>query len=412
MDRLSALRALRGAVNKKYGSGTMELASRMHALPVPRLTTDSLSFDFVLGGGIPVGHITLFRGSESSGKTTAALRVAGRAQEVCSNCYRRPPGGVSVEDVTDPETGEVETVAVAECDCVKSGLFVPRRHEGETEPAFKSRMKRLEENSFEEFRVAMIDVEGTFDGSWSRALGCDPERMIIIGASTAEETIDIHDELFRTGAVDMIILDSLAAMTPSTEVEASASDWQQGLQARLLNKFSRKTTASRLAVRSDFSRPVTEIWINQERMKIGVSYGDNTVMPGGEGQKFTASVIVKMWASQWSKETVDEGLKKEFQIDRGTDVRMNLKVIKNKTAPAQGQGGYRMGVSGSTAGEVLDIDYMVAQAEKFGILRKDGSKWYLGDETYKTKGDLIARMAEPPVRRELRRVLVGRMLNG
>jgi RecA/RadA recombinase len=406
-DRLAAVRV---AANKKYGSGTIELAGRQRPMPGARLTTGSLSFDYAMGGGLPVGHITIFRGSESSGKTTAATRIAGMAQEVCANCYRRPTNGVTVEDVIDKETGEVTATALGTCDCVAKGLYMPRQASGEDANEFKARLKRYQENSFEEFRVAYLDIEGTFDDAWAMRLGCDPARMLKVRPSTAEEAIDLHDEIVRTGSIDLLVLDSLAAMTPSTEVEASAMEWQQGLQARLLNKMSRKAQASRTAVHSDFARPVTEIWINQERMKIGVAYGDNTLMPGGEGQKFTASAIVKMWASQWERATVDEDMKKEWQMEGGTDVRLNFKVIKNKTARAMIQGSYRMGVSGDDAGIVLDLDYMAAQAEKFGLMRKDGSKWLLGDETYKTKGDLMARMQEAAVRRALRERLVQLML--
>lgn len=406
-DRLAVLRA---AANKKYGHGTIELAGRMKPLPVPRLTTGSLSFDYALGGGLPVGHVTIFRGSESSGKTTAATRIGGLAQDLCANCLRRPEGGIEVEEQVDEETGEVVRVAHATCDCARTGLFRPRQIEGEDGNEFRARAKRYQDNSYEEFRVAYLDVEGTFDDAWALQLGCDSSRMVKVRTATAEETIDLHDELVRTGAVDLLVIDSLAAMTPSTEVEASSVEWQQGLQPRLLNKFSRKVTAARQTVRSGFGRPVTEIWINQERKKIGVSYGDDTIMPGGEGQKFTASVIAKFWASKWERETVDEALKKEWQLEAGTDVQLNFKIIKNKTARAMVQGGYRMGVAGDQAGAVLDLDYMVAQAEKFGLLRKDGAAWLLGDEKHKTKAAATDRIAEPALRRALRAQLVGLMI--
>jgi RecA/RadA recombinase len=406
-DRLAALRA---AANKSYGAGTMELAGRMQPLPVPRLTTGSLSFDYGLGGGVPVGHVTIFRGAESSGKTTSAVRLAGLAQELCANCYRRPPGGIEVSEDVDTKTGEVARVGHAHCDCVKAGLCVPQPHFNEGKDEFHARVKRWMENSYEEFRVAFEDVEGTFDNEWARKLGCDPDRLVLVKPDSAEGAIDIHDELLRSGAVDLIVLDSLAAMTPSAEIEESAENWQQGLQARLLNKMARKVTAARHSVRSDYGRPVTEIWINQERESISIKFGDKSVMPGGKGQIFTASVIAQMWASKWEKDEVDMDMKKEFQMKMGSRVRMNFKILKNKTAPAQGFGGYLMGVSGEDAGQVLDLDYTLAQAEKFGLMRKDGAKWQLGNETYKSKTEMVARMMEPAVRRALREQLVKLML--
>lgn len=406
-DRLAALRA---AANKSYGVGTMELAGRMQPLPVPRLTSGSLSFDYGLGGGVPVGHVTIFRGAESSGKTTGAVRIAGLAQELCANCYRRPPGGIDVTEDVDTKTGEVARMGHAQCDCVKAGIFVPKQQFGEGKDEFNARVKRMMENSYEEFRVAFEDVEGTFDNVWARRLGCDPDRLLMVRPDSAEGAIDIHDELVRSGAVDLVILDSLAAMTPSAEIEESAEHWQQGLQARLLNKMSRKVTAARHSVRSDYGRPVTEIWINQERESISIKFGDKTVMPGGKGQIFTASVIAQMWASKWEKEEIDMDMKKEFQMKMGTQVRMNFKILKNKTAAAQGFGGYLMGVSGDDAGQVLDLDYTLAQAEKFGLMRKDGAKWHLGNETYKSKTEMVARIMEPAVRRALREQLVKLML--
>jgi len=234
--------------------------------------------------------------------------------------------------------------------------------------------------------------------------------VLLANPQTAEEAIDLHDEIVRTGSVDFIVLDSIAAMTPSAEVTESATEWQQGLAARLINKFSRKTNSSRHAVQSDFNRPITEIWINQERDKIGVSWGDPTVIPGGKGQRFAASVIVKMWASKWEKDKLDEDLKKEWHTEIGSEVHMNYKVTKNKTGPAQGQGGFRMGVFGDEAGKILDVDYMVAQAEKFALLRKEGKDWQLGDESYRTKAEAMDRIREPAVRDALRAILVKRMI--
>lgn len=408
--RKSKLAALCTAANKKYGDRMIGLAGRMQPRPGPRLTTGSLSFDFALGGGVPVGHVSIFRGAESSGKTTAALRVAGLAQELCANCYRRPPGGVTVEERFDPDTGELSAVAVASCDCVRAGIYTPVKIKDESAADFKQRCKEYAENSFEEFRVGMLDVEGTFDAAWARALGCDPDRMILAKPSVAEEAIDLRNELAYTGSVDLLILDSIAALTPSAEVEKSTSEWQQGLAARLVNKMARQTTSSRAALHSFTGRPITEIWINQERLKIGVSFGDPTVIPCGEGQKFTASVIAKLWSSTGEKETMDEEMKKDWQLKRLTDIWMNFRVVKNKTASPNVQGGYRMGLLGGDAGKVLDIDYMVAQAEKFGLLAKDGAQWRLGDEKYKTKADVVARIEEPAVRRVLRATLVQRML--
>ncbi len=410
INRKAQLKLLKRAVNEKHGERTMELAGRRNPLPGARLTTGSLMLDYALGGGILIGSVVMFRGSESSGKTSAAVRVAGLAQEICANCYRRPSGGVTVEERTDPDTGEVEYDAIAECDCARTGLYVPTRMEGESVSDFKARVERYQVNSFEEYRVAYMDLEGTFDNEWARKLGCDPNRLMMISAASAEEAIDIYDSVVRTGAIDLIIIDSIAAMTPSVEIEESVEKWQQGLHARLMGKFVRRNNSSRTAIGSEFDRKITGIWINQERIKIGISFGDNTTVPGGEAQKFAASATVKMWASAWEKEDIDADLKKEFHSKRATSVRMDFKVIKNKTGIPMIQGGYRMGMIGDEAGQVLELDYTLAQAEKHGIIKKDGIKWQLGDEVYKSKGEMISRMQEPAVKRALRETLVKKMV--
>jgi RecA/RadA recombinase len=400
----------RNQVNKKCGDRTMDIASRLQPLPCPRITTGSLSFDYIMGGGIPVGHISLFHGGESSGKTTHATRCAGYAQKVCANCYRPVRGGLELYEDVDEETGEVVWAQRGHCDCVAAGIYTPVKGENETIPEFNARCKLYDVNSYEEARVAYLDNEGTFDNDWARKLGCNPDLLLLIRPQTAEETVDLHDELVRTGSVDFIILDSIAAMTPKDEITASATEWQQGLAARIVNKFARKTNSSRHAVRSDFDRPITEIWINQERVKMNVQFGDPTVLPSGSGQRFAASVTVKMWASKWEKETLDLDLKKAWQLEIGTDVLMSFKATKNKTWRSQGQGGFKMSVAGETAGHVLDIDYMVAQAEKFALLRKEDKGWQLGDEKYRTKAEAIARMQEPSVRTAMRATLVKRMI--
>jgi RecA/RadA recombinase len=400
------------AANKKFGAGTLQLAGRQRPTRGPRLTTGSLSFDYATGGGLLLGGTSIFYGGESSGKTTAATRIAGLAQHLCANCYRRVPGGVKFPEVIDEETGEVSYGAPegATCDCVRTGIVHPRAGQNEHKDDFAERMARYQENSYEEFRVAYIDVEGTFDEYWAERVGAVPGRFVLGRTATAEEAIDLHDEIIRTGSVDLIITDSIAMMTPSAEVEASSSEWQTGLHPRLVTKFARKATSARATIRSDFGRELTEIWINQWRKKIGVTYGDNTTMSGGEGQKFFASMIVRMWASAWERSGVDEDLKKEWHMEAATDVRMNFKTEKNKTARPQVTGAYRMGLVGETAAQVLDVDYILAQAEKHGLMRKDGNKWLLGDEAYKTKGEMVARLTEPAVRWEMRRTLVQRML--
>jgi len=410
-ERLRAIGALKGLVEKKHGRGIIDIASRTLPLEMPRLRTGSLSLDFALGGGIPVGRLSIFRGMESSGKTTTAMRIAGVAQNVCANCYR-PVRNILVEEV-DPEGEGSFFRATGTCDCYQAGLCEPQQYKTESASDFKDRIARYEENSYEEFRVVLVDMEGAFDRSWSQRLGVDDRRLFRVMPQTAEDAIDIYEAVLRSGGADLLILDSVAQMVPSKEIEVSTMEWQQGLQARLINKFARLTGAGSAAAGLDFGRPVTHIWINQEREKIGGYGGDTKTMPGGYMQLFAASVIVKMWSSKWRTAELDHDLKKDHHMSIGDQVRQNFSVVKNKTWPARAQGGYDMWLRGVRAGQVDEFSYIMDQAEKYGVFTKEAAnKWVMGDQVYRTKGALLATLEQPDNLRALTDALLRRMLEG
>lgn len=378
MSRAKMLRAFKHAANSHHGKGTISIGQQV--VEMPRLGTGSLQLDVGLGGGVPVGRVTMLHGKKSSGKTTTAYRVAGISQDLCANCLRA--NEIEVVESVDQETGEVEYEAKGECDCVATGLYEPRQMEGEKKADFKERCNQLHENSYEEFRIALLDVESSFDHAWASKLGLDDRRLLVAKPDTAEEAIDLYDTLARTGAVDMIILDSVAALTPSAEVEASAEKWQQGLQARLVNKLCRKAGAAANFVAREHGRQLTQLWINQHRQKIGVMFGDPTTLPGGMGQEFLTSVEVKMWSSGWDKESVDEGLSAKDSMKLGERVRVNFEVVKNKTAPARATGSYVLNVRDA---RIEDLAMMISLAEKYGIIRKEDGKIKFGAEMYKTQ---------------------------
>jgi len=440
--RANILKAFKKSVNSKHGK-TMGLASNMKPHDIPRLSTGSLSFDMALGGGVPIGRLTMFRGSESSGKTTAALRVGALAQGLCANCLRPATNLEVVESGFDEETGEVEYEAHAFCDCYEKGLFKPQPYPdeysdrekgtmkqikievvdektGKTKEkkttAFAERLRRYEENSYEEYRVAFFDYEHTLDLAWARDVGVETRLLVVVQPATAEEGIDIYDELMRTGTIDLFLLDSVAAMTPSIEVEASTEDEQRAAQAKLVNKFVRKATASVIDGGRDYGKCPTQIWINQERASMETGFGPKSIMPAGQGQKFGSSVIVSMWASKWEKEVVDAELKKEFRLEIGKEVRMNFKVVKNKTAAAQAMGGYIMRVVGTRRGHIDELKYVLDQAQKYELYRevkeKNKKTWFVGDEEFTKKGSALARIEEPAVFEAMKKSLLKRMLDG
>jgi RecA/RadA recombinase len=406
MSRNARLSDIKAKINKDHGNKLIDSARCV--VIAPRLSTGSLSFDRGLGGGIPVGQPTLFYGGESSGKTTTAYRIAGLAQKLCANCLRPVVGEITYEWVGDTE------VASAYCDCYKKGIFKPTKNQGEKDADFKERIASYEVNSYQEFTVALFDMEGAFDRPWAQKLGLRPGPVVYIRPDSAEEAIDAYEALIRSAAVDLFILDSLAAMIPSEEITKSSSEATQGLQARKLGLWNRKVSAALSSIRNDYKAAPTQIWINQEREKIGVSWGDNKVCPGGKSQKFYASTIVKMWTEKWEVETLDEDLPEELRAKVGSMVKMGIKIDKCRLAPSKYQATYPMIVMGDKAGQIDDTKYFLAMAEKFGLMRTEGEgpkkKWWVGDQEYSKKGDAMAKVMEPQTNAIMRRIVMDNLL--
>jgi recombination protein RecA len=231
---------------------------------------------------------------------------------------------------------------------------------------------------------AFIDAEHAFDPTYATALGVDLEEMVISQPSCGEEALEIADTLVRSNGVDLIVIDSVAALVPKVELDGSMEENQMGLQARLMSKALRKLTGSISKTNS------TVVFINQVRMKIGIAYGSPEVTTGGNALKFYSSVRVEV--------------KKGQQIKNKDVVTGNLhsaKVIKNKVAPPFRIANFEMcyGEGVSRLGEVVDL------ATTLEVLEKSGS-WYsynsqrLGQgrenikEFLKNNGDLCKELEE------------------
>lgn len=206
--------------------------------------------------------------------------------------------------------------------------------------------------------VAFIDVEHALDPVYAAALGVDVDSLLVSQPDTGEDALEIAEALIRSGAIDVIVIDSVAALVPKAEIEGEMGDSHVGLQARLMSQALRK-----LAGAINKSNCVA-IFINQLREKVGVVYGNPEVTPGGRALKFYSSVRIEIRRI--------ETLKANGEM---IGSRTRAKVVKNKIAPPFKEGEFDImyGEGISRTGEIVDL------AVKADVMQKSGAWFYYGE---------------------------------
>ena len=221
--------------------------------------------------------------------------------------------------------------------------------------------------------AAFIDAEHAFDRFYAENLGVNIDELIIAQPDSGEQALEIADNLIRSGAVDIIVIDSVAALTPKSEIEGEMGDSKMGLHARLMSQALRKLTAS-------ISKTgCTCVFINQLREKIGVMFGNPETTTGGNALKFYASVRLD--------------IRRSTQLKDGEHVignRTRVKVVKNKVAPPFRKTEFDImyGEGISKVGEIIDLGV------EYAVVKKSGSWFSYGDTKLGQGRDAVKRLLQ------------------
>lgn len=338
-DTTKAVKDFIENVNKTYKGGVVEVGGNFGALSLARFSSGILSLDCALGGGWPFGRIGIIAGMESTGKTLEAIKAMVEVQKY------------------DHDT--------------------------------KMHKDFVDDDKFTPGTALFVDVEGSFDVEWAKANGFDDSHHIVARPEYSEQAIDIVTTAVEEGVFDLIIIDSLAALAPTKELEASSEEWQMGLAARLINKAMRKWVGKINKASTHRGTAPLLLCLNQFRINIGQFMGDPRTLPGGKGQLFAASIILYTKSPDY-QDSKDKELAK---------VKLAGTVQKNKTYVPKVNFTYALHLKdeeGAKKGDIDNLKQMQALGKKYGLIVVDGGKVSFGDHVFKTQKALMEEVASDP----------------
>jgi recombination protein RecA len=356
-DRLAALFKddLVGAVMKTHGNRLLQRASESDLKDNLHIPTNFFPLDYCLGGGFPIGRISTVWGDKGSFKTTVLLKTVANAQKMCRKC-----GKFFSDYAILPETA---------CTC---------------------KAKTKEDRDELETLCAFIDVEASLDLKWASRLGVNVDRLALSQPESAEAALDVLEMLIRTGKCDVIVMDSIAFLTPQKEIDESVAKVTVGQQANLITKGVRKITAALNAAATERDRKPTLLFTNQMRMQIGVMFGNPETQPGGKAAGHSASVEVKMRPGKYKMDDL---------LGRPLHAEVKFRVEKNKTAANKMEGEFLFVLTDTETkkvGEALDEPIYMDLAEKLGLLEHKAG-WTIMGESFPKKENVEERLEKDPV---------------
>lgn len=317
---------------KDQGKTLLMKGSDFKKIKIQRIPTGIFPLDYALGGGFPAGRVSLVWGPKSSTKTTTLLKAIAQAQKMCANCWYPAPAG--------------------KCPC----------------------------KDYRKPAVAYIDAEGALSLEWAAINGVDTDDLMISQPEYGEQALDTLELLIKGGTIDLVILDSLAFLTPLAEIKADHEQNSMGAQARMVGRGMRKLVSALNLMGNETGRRPTVFLVNQEKQKITM-FGDPSIQACGLATGFATSVEIKFKAGKYE---LDEGEKDA--INRPVYVEVGFKIEKNKVSKPRIEGTYRMMLADTTSkklGDIYDESIVLSMAERTGLAKKiEGStKWTcLGEE--------------------------------
>ncbi len=318
-------------VTAAYGKNLLVKAGDVKGLSrVQRVRTGILAYDIAHGGGIACGRIHTILGEYSSGKTALSLKIAAAFQRHCRNCGHPMFSWDELRMRKEP------------LDCC---------------------------NKQEPCVVVWVDLEKVWDSKWAARLGVNVDDVYIMRPAYAEQMVDVADLAIRSGQADLLVIDSIAAVTPTVEIEKSVEDQQMAEAARLLSKACRKWTSGQTSVSLGDGRSCTIIAINQIRMKVGLVFGDPRTASGGKA------------INEYYNSTKTEVKRTDIvEADNGLciGIEMEAALKKNKTAPPFRTAKFDLAFrefDGRAAGSSNIAEQLIHLAKFWKLIRVEGA-WF------------------------------------